>query len=317
MGPQLQPQGGWFPHASSCDIHGGDTGPRCPACVVVRHPRARHRPDVLASRTTTHGRRAVRSRHGDGAAPRRPTGTVAGHATDLDDPPGRTDGKLAVPSPVDHTVRIDIWSDVICPWCYLGSRRLDAALDRMDADGTLARGDVDLHWRAFELDPRASAAPTDLRAALERKYGPGSFDAMTARLTALGAPEGIDYRFDLARRVNTFDAHRLIAWAAGQESGQGPLVERLFRAYFTEGADISDAITLTRLAGEAGLDPVAAGEVLADGTGADEVRADETEARETGLTGVPAFVVDGRPAIPGAQEVDHIVRVLTRMLDRR
>ncbi|MFZ4516822.1 MAG: DsbA family oxidoreductase [Microthrixaceae bacterium] len=213
-------------------------------------------------------------------------------------------------------MRIDIWSDVICPWCYLGSRRLAAALDRLGADGTLPRGEVDLHWRAFELDPGAPAEPSDLRTALERKYGPGSFDGMTARLTALGAPEGIDYRFDLAQRVNTFDAHRLIGWAAGQEAGQGPLVERLFLAYFTEGADVSDAGTLTRLAAEAGLDAELAAEVVAGGGFADEVRADEASARELEITGVPAFVVDGRVMIPGAQEVDTIVRVLTRALER-
>jgi predicted DsbA family dithiol-disulfide isomerase len=221
-----------------------------------------------------------------------------------------------VAGPVDPAVRIDIWSDVICPWCYLGAGRLDAALDRLDADGALSRSAVEIRWRAFELDPRAPAEPTDLRSALEKKYGPGSFDGMTARLTALGAPEGIDYRFDRAQRVNTFDAHRLISWAATQPAGQGGLVTDLFRAYFTEGADVSDHATLAGLAASAGLDADQAREVLAGGGHADEVRADEAAAREIDITGVPAFLVDGRAMIPGAQEVDTIVKVLTRALER-
>ncbi len=151
---------------------------------------------------------------------------------------------------------------------------------------------------------------------MERKYGPGSFDGMTARLTALGRPEGIDYRFDLARRVNTFDAHRLIAWAATQPVGQGPLVERLFRAYFTEGADVSDASALQGLAADAGLDGGLAAGVLAGGSLAEEVRSDQAAARDRDLTGVPAFVVDDRLLIPGAQDVDTILRVLVRARER-
>lgn len=214
-------------------------------------------------------------------------------------------------------MRIDIWSDVICPWCYLGSRRLGAALDRLDAEGTLPRDEVEVHWRAFELDPGAPAEPQELRPVLERKYGPGAFDAMTARLTALGAADGIDYRFDLAQRVNTFDAHRLLSWAATQDAGQDRLVADLFRAYFTDGADVSDRATLTGLAGGAGLDADHAGEVLAGGGHAEEVRADEATARELDVTGVPAFVIDGAVMIPGAQEVDTIVKVVTRALARQ
>jgi len=108
-------------------------------------------------------------------------------------------------------MRIDIWSDVVCPWCYLGSRRFAAALDQVGRDG------VEIHWRAFQLDPAAPREPGDLRAALDRKYGPGSFDSMTPRLVALGEHEGIDYRCDLALRVNTADAHRLISWSAASD----------------------------------------------------------------------------------------------------
>jgi predicted DsbA family dithiol-disulfide isomerase len=207
---------------------------------------------------------------------------------------------------VDGPVRIDIWSDVICPWCYLGSHRLSAALDRLGTD------DVEVRWHAFELDPRAPAEPGDLRTALDRKYGPGAFEAMAPRLVALGRPEGIDYRFDRALRVNTFDAHRLLAWADGRPGGQGPLAERLFRAYFTDGADVSDHATLVELVAEVGGDAGGAASVLAGSDFADEVRADEAVARERGITGVPAFVVDDRMLIPGAQDVDTMVNLLRR-----
>jgi predicted DsbA family dithiol-disulfide isomerase len=182
---------------------------------------------------------------------------------------------------VGSIVRIDIWSDVICPWCYLGSRRLDAALDR------LGRDDVEIRWHAFQLDPGAPPGSQDLRAALERKYGSGSFDA-----------------------------HRLLAWAATRPGGQGPLVERLFLAYFTEGADVSDHTTLCGLVAEVGGDADAAAAVLTGPEFGDEVRADVAAARERDVTGVPAFVVDDGVMIPGAQDVDTFVRVLERTAAR-
>src|SRR5690606_1882332 len=133
----------------------------------------------------------------------------------------------------------------------------------------------------------------DLRRALERKYGPGAFESMTRRLTALGGAEGIDYRFDLALRVNTLDAHRLLAWAGGVGvAEQGALSERLFRAYFTEGANVADHEALVRLAGEAGLDADAAAEVLASGAFAGEVQADLAAARDRDIHGVPNFVIE-------------------------
>lgn len=208
-------------------------------------------------------------------------------------------------------MRIDVWSDVVCPWCYLGHRRLAAAL------AELGDPPVEVHWHAFQLDPRAPAQPQELRPALERKYGPGAFDAMSARLTSLGAEAGIDYRFDLAQRVNTQDAHRLVAWAGGTGAReQGLLVERLFRAYFTEGADVSDRGTLAALAAEVGLDREGAVEVLGSDGCAGSVLADQEAARELGITGVPAFVVDERFLIPGAQDVATFVRLLGRALER-
>jgi predicted DsbA family dithiol-disulfide isomerase len=207
-------------------------------------------------------------------------------------------------------VRIDIWSDVVCPWCYLGHRRFATAL------GQLPDVEVDVHWRAFELDPHAPSEPQDLVAVLERKYGPGAYESMTARLTALGEAEAIEYRFDRTLRVNTFDAHRLVAWSATQPHGQDPVVERLFRAYFTEGANVGDADTLLGIVEALGGDRAGAAAVLGSDAFADTVRADEALARENEVTGVPAFVLGERLMIPGAQEVDTFVRVIERAVER-
>jgi len=210
-------------------------------------------------------------------------------------------------------MHIDVWSDVVCPWCYLGKRRLERALEQ------LPWGDeVTVRWRAYQLDPGAGSEPGDLRAALERKYGPGAFDAMTTRLGTLGQLEGIDYRFERAVRVGTTDAHRLLAWAwdTGGASAQGPLKERLLRAYFTEGANVADHATLASLASETGLDAEMAGEVLGSGNYAAEVAAEREQALEYQITGVPAFVVEQRALVPGAQEVDTFVKVLERARER-
>ena len=226
-------------------------------------------------------------------------------------------------------MRIDIWSDVVCPWCYLGARRLDTALDQV------GRHDIEVRWRAFQLDPGAPAEPGDLRAALERKYGPGAFDAMTGRLEGLGREVGIDYRFDRALRVNTADAHRLIAWAgsgdaaavdggpSGEDDPDAPttrqwrLVDRLFDDYFTQGADIGRRDTLIDAASSVGLDGDLAGEMLSADAWSEQIRSDQASAHERGISGVPAFVVDDEWVIPGAQDTERLVQMLTRVRERR
>ena len=211
-------------------------------------------------------------------------------------------------------MRIDIWSDVICPWCFLGKRRFERALDDLGE----AAGDIEVRWRAFQLDPTATTQPGDLRRSIEKKYGPGAFDGMVARLTALGEPEGIDYRFDLAQRVSTLDAHRLMAWAwdLGGAEAQGALNERLFAAYFQGGANVADHDVLASLAADSGLDGDAAGRVLATGAHQVDVRDDLVAARDRQLTGVPAFVVADRLLIPGAQETETFRQILERALER-
>ena len=211
-------------------------------------------------------------------------------------------------------MRIDVWSDVVCPWCYLGKRRLDVALEGLDfAD------EVEVRWRAFQLDPTATSEPKDLAAAIDRKYGPGAFQGMSGRLVPLGQEVGIDYRFDLAQRVTSLPALSLVAWI---ESEQGPdtaaqLHDRLFRAYFTEGANIAEPVNLVEWAVEVGADRELAGEAVATGTGRDAVAADLEGAVERQITGVPAFVIEDAFMIPGAQDVDTIRNLLTRMHDRQ
>lgn len=208
-------------------------------------------------------------------------------------------------------MRIDVWSDIVCPWCYLGHRRLTLALAELAADGI---DDVEVHWHAFELDPAAPPEPGDLRRVIEQKYGPGAFETMAGRLGELGAEVGIEYRFDLAQRVNTFDAHRVVALAAlDGPTTQDRVVDRLFRAYFSEGADVADRAALGALAAEAGLDATSVSAMLAGDSLEDVVRADEATAGDLGVGGVPAFVVDRQFLVSGAQDTATFVRLLRRV----
>jgi predicted DsbA family dithiol-disulfide isomerase len=204
-------------------------------------------------------------------------------------------------------MRVDIWSDVVCPWCYIGKRRFERALAAFDD-----RDDVDVVWHSFELDPSAPAvSPGPVAGMLAQKYGMTLAQAEAAgeRVSALAAAEGLDYHLDITRPANTFDAHRLLHLAA-RDGRQGELKERLMRGYFTEGAAIGEPATLSRLAGEAGLDPAEAEAVLVGTDFTAEVRADEALAVEIGVTGVPFFVVDGRLAVSGAQPVEVFAQAL-------
>jgi predicted DsbA family dithiol-disulfide isomerase len=209
-------------------------------------------------------------------------------------------------------MRVEIWSDVVCPWCYVGTRRFSAAVDRFG-------GDVEVAYRAFELDPAVPAGGMDLAEYLARKFGgSGAVDRAHDRLVHLGADVGIDFRWQGKRRVNTFDAHRLGVWAgeAGGIGARATLEQRLFRAYFTDNEDVSDHGVLARVAADAGLDVGAAAEVLATGAGGDEVRAEEAQATELGISAVPTFVIEGRWAIPGAQDVDTFLNILRTAAER-
>jgi len=208
-------------------------------------------------------------------------------------------------------MQVDIFSDVVCPWCAVGKRRFEAALGQFEhAD------EIDVVWKAYELDPQAPARREgDYVGRLARKYGMSREQAAAAndRLTATAASDGLDFHFERVQPGNTFDAHRLLHYAREAGSGlQDALKERLFVAYFTEGAPIGEPETLVCLASEVGLDAQVCVDILASDRYGDEVRADESEALELGVTGVPFFVVDGKFGIPGAQDALTILGVLRR-----
>ncbi len=210
-------------------------------------------------------------------------------------------------------MRIDVWSDVVCPWCYLGKKRLDEALSGLDfAD------EIEVRWRAFQLDPTATAEPKDLGTAIDRKYGPGAFEGMKKRLGALGHEVGIDYQFDKAQRVTSVPALMLVDWV---EENEGPEVaeklhDRLFQAYFTDGDNIADTSNLVNWAVEVGVDRELAGEAVATGAGRDGVVRDLEAAADRDITGVPAFVIEDKHIIPGAQDVETLRIMITRLHDK-
>ncbi len=204
-------------------------------------------------------------------------------------------------------MRIEVWSDVICPWCYIGKRRLERALAEFPEE-------VELVWRSFQLDPGAPTVPAERVAEhLGRKYGggPAAGRAMIDNVEAVAAGEGLVYRLHQAQRVNTMDAHRLIQLAA--ESGhQSELTEALMAAYFTEARNIADHVVLREIAEAAGLDGAEVGAVLGSDRYREEVEADIAQAAAYGSNGVPFFVFDGVFAVSGAQPSELFRQVLER-----
>lgn len=208
-------------------------------------------------------------------------------------------------------LRIDVWSDIACPWCHVGKRRLEAALARFPH-----RDAVEVVWRAFELDPSAPRErdpSVSYAERLARKYGASvpEAEAMIARMAEVARQDGLDFHFERIRPGNTFDAHRVLHLAA-EHGVQDAVEERFLRGYLSEGEPIGDPETLVRLASEAGLDPQEVGATLASDAHAGEVRAEEDAARELGIGGVPFFVLGSRYAISGAQPADVFLRALLR-----
>lgn len=204
---------------------------------------------------------------------------------------------------------VEVWSDIVCPWCRIGREHLERALALFEhAD------EVDVRWRSYELDPSAPPVrETTLAQELGAKYGVGPTEvaSMFEDVTERAASLGLDFRFDIATSGNTFDAHRVLHLAR-REGLEDGVAERFFRGYFTEGEAIGDRSTLVRLAADAGLEASLVEQALAEGWFADEVRADEAEARALQVTGVPFFVIDRRYAVSGAQSVDMLRQVLDR-----
>lgn len=203
-------------------------------------------------------------------------------------------------------MRIEIYSDVMCPWCYIGERRLARAL------AAFPGGDaVEVAYRPYQLDPDAPATAVPMRTYLERRFGARG-DDMQRHVADAALGEGIRMDFEKGLAVNTLAAHRLLR-LAGQEYGGGvqrALAERLFAAHFEHGADVSDAGVLAGLAAEAGMDAGRAREYLAAGEGLEETRADLAAAAGLGIRAVPTFVIDGRYAVEGAQPTSALLKVL-------
>jgi predicted DsbA family dithiol-disulfide isomerase len=206
-------------------------------------------------------------------------------------------------------MQVEIWSDVVCPWCYLGKRQFEQALA-----GFAHRGDVAVTYRSFELDPAAPPGVTTPTVdVLASKYGMSAAQAHDAQrqMEQRAAQRGLTFRMDGLRSGNTRDAHRLLHLAKAR-GRQAELAERLHRAYFTEQASVFDAASLADLAAGAGLDLAEAQAVLAGDGYASDVDADEQMARSLGVTGVPFFVIDRRYAVSGAQPPEVLAAALER-----
>jgi predicted DsbA family dithiol-disulfide isomerase len=212
-------------------------------------------------------------------------------------------------------MRIDVWSDVVCPWCYIGKRRLEQALAES--------GDqAEIVWHSFQLDPSSTNDdPRDLPTRLGEKYGRGREWGLeaNAHVTSIAAELGLEYHLDQAKSANTVDAHRLLHLARSLvDAGEVPadtqdrLKERLLKAYFTDGLPVGDHATLQALASEVGLPSDRVAEVLASTTYADEVAADQAQALAYGANGVPFFVIDEKYGVSGAQPVEVFREALRR-----
>lgn len=206
-------------------------------------------------------------------------------------------------------IKMDILSDPICPWCFIGKTQLDHALE------TAGDHPFEIEWHPFQLNPDMPAEGMDRRQYLEAKFG-GKENAVRvyAQIATAAAAQGLEIDFEAIKRTpNTLDAHRLIHWA-GLEGRQTFVVDRLFRAYFCEGKDIGQTDVLVDVAAAAGLDPAMIAQLLKGDGDIDDIRARDANAREKGVTGVPCFIVGGQHAVPGAQPPElwlQVIRELT------
>ncbi len=205
---------------------------------------------------------------------------------------------------------IDVVSDVVCPWCYVGKRRLEGELAQF------TEADVQVNWRPFQLDPTIPQGGIDRKEYMDRKFGPDRAGTIHERLEALGKEAGVDFAFDrIKRSPNTLDAHRLIRWAFG--SGvQEAIVERLFRAYFVEGRDIGDRDFLADVAAENGLDREAVRLRLDTDLEAQDVQSEIASAVRMGVSGVPFYIIDGKYGLSGAQPSEVIVDAMRQALQK-
>jgi predicted DsbA family dithiol-disulfide isomerase len=203
---------------------------------------------------------------------------------------------------------VDVVSDVVCPWCYLGKRRLEQAIEASEVP-------IVVNWRPFQLDSTIPPEGMDRKVYLERKFGSGDrIKKSHEHLTALGEAEGIPYAFDKIRiSPNTFNAHRLIRWARNPAE-QEKLVEALFHAYFVEGKNIGDREVLADIVGTVGMDKADIAARLASDEDRAEVQADIRSAQRIGVTGVPTFIVANRYGLVGAQPPEELARAFMQVV---
>jgi predicted DsbA family dithiol-disulfide isomerase len=210
-------------------------------------------------------------------------------------------------------VEVEIWSDVVCPWCYIGKRRFELAVADV-ADEI----DVEIVFHPYQLDPTASPGKSlPVIEAYAKKFGgPERAQQIIDHVTTVAAESGLHFRMDRALRANTLLAHRLL-WLAKATGHQIALKERLLQAYFIDGVDIGDPDVLVRCAGEVGLDPARASAFLDSDEGLAEVRRELQTAAELEITAVPTFVFDGKWMVPGAQDPETFAQVLRRVVAKR
>lgn len=211
-------------------------------------------------------------------------------------------------------ISIDIVSDVVCPWCYVGQKRLDTALKAVPEVA------VEVWWRPYQLDPTIPSGGRDRKRYLAEKFGSDErARELYSRIEEAGRSEGIAFDFDaIETSPNTLDAHRVLRWAASAGAGvQDRLARRLFRLYFEEGADVGDRAVLIEAAREAGMDAALVETLLAAGTDCDEVRAEIATAQNMGITGVPCFLLEGRYAIVGAQGADVLANAVAKVSEAK
>jgi predicted DsbA family dithiol-disulfide isomerase len=206
----------------------------------------------------------------------------------------------------NEVLTIDVVSDVVCPWCYLGEKRLEAALAGES-------GPVVVRWRPYQLDPTIPKGGVDRGEYMAKKFGRnGRLQSVHDNLTRLGAEVDLPFAFDkIKRSPNTLDAHRLIRWSASA-GVQDQVVDRLFKAYFVEGRDIGDRAVLIEIAVECGLDAKLVERLLAEGADAELVRQEMEQAQAMGVSGVPFFIFAGRIGVPGAQEPSVLRQAMTQ-----
>lgn len=212
------------------------------------------------------------------------------------------------------SITIDVVSDVVCPWCYLGQKRLDRAI------AATPEVDVAVNWRPYQLDPTIPAGGVDRQKYMLAKFGdPSRIAQAHERLVSLGAAEGIDFAFEAIKVApNTLDAHRVIRWAGAAGNGaQDRVVRRLFKLNFEDGANIGDASVLADAAAEAGMDAAVVTTLLPSGADVDAVKAEIATAARMGITGVPCFLLEGRYAVMGAQDAEVLADAIRRVAEAK